>query len=82
MLIFVIQFEVFRLRPNSSTFDPFSFWQHGMIGISTRFLRNFPRRIKVNALDVDQETHQLGNGKGRVSIVQLDGDFFVEMFEL
>ena len=45
--------------------------QNGVVGIGTSFLCHFPRSLEVDALDIDQEAHQLRNGQGRVGIVQL-----------
>ena len=49
--------------------------QNSVIGIGASFLGHFPRGLEVDALDIDQEAHQLGNGQGRVGIVQLTKGF-------
>src|SRR5437773_113961 len=39
-----------------------------------------PGLIPIQALEIDQDALQLNNGKGRVSVVELDGDLVRKLF--
>ncbi|MNO99241.1 hypothetical protein D3C76_910070 [compost metagenome] len=48
------------------------FGQQGVIGIGQRLDGDLPGAVPLNAVFIDQQTHQLGNGDRRVRVVELD----------
>ena len=47
------------------------FWKQRVIGVGRCFLRNLPGVLPVQIMFINQGTHQLGDCKGRVCIIQL-----------
>lgn len=56
--------------------------KNGVVGVRARLHRYFPRFLPRETLDVHQEAHQLGDGHGRVRVVQLDGHLLREQVEV
>jgi len=49
-----------------------------VIGVGTCFGGDFPGVVPGKTFLVDEDAHELRDGKGRVRVVELDGDFFWE----
>ena len=52
--------------------------QEGMVGVGERRLRDLPRLVPFEAVEVDQNAHQFGDGDSRMGVVELDGRVFAE----
>ena len=50
--------------------------QQRMVRVGQRPLREIPGLIPSQMRLVEQDTHEFGNGHGRMGVIQLDGDFF------
>jgi len=50
------------------------FGQDSVVCVGTGLLDNVPRPVPGHLFDVDKEPHELGDGQGRVGVVQLDRD--------
>ena len=55
--------------------------QQGVVRVPARPLGNRPRRIPVHEVLVDQQAHQLGDGDGRMRVVQLRSPMRIEVRE-
>jgi hypothetical protein len=49
--------------------------QQGVVGVAEGGHRDFPGLVPGQVVLVDQEPHQLGDGDGRVGVVELDRPF-------
>ena len=53
-----------------------------MIGVRECLGQDVPGSVPIKALNVDEHAHQLRDGHGRLSVVQLDGHFVRELGEI
>ena len=52
--------------------------QQRVVGVGDAGERDLPGLVPVQAVDVDQQAHQLDDDDGRVGVVELDGDLVGE----
>ena len=57
------------------------FRQQRVVGVGEGPARDLPGRLPFHAVLVDQQAHELGHGDGRVGVVQLHREFFVEALD-
>jgi hypothetical protein len=53
-----------------------------VVGVREDALRDGPRTIPAEVVKVHQQSHQLGDGDGRVGIVQLNGDLVRQLVKI
>ena len=56
--------------------------QDGVVGVGEDSLGDSPGILPLHTLVVDQDAHQLGDGHGRMGVVELDGDLVRQVFPL
>ncbi len=55
--------------------------QQGVVGVGERLFGDLPGLLPRHRVLVDQLPHQFGDGDGRVGVVQLDAEHFMEAFQ-
>ena len=76
-LIFLYLHMVFELK-----ILPQGLGHNRMVGIGDDAARNRPRLIPFEPVVVDQNSHEFGDAKGGVRVVDVDGDFLVEFADI
>ena len=53
-----------------------------MIGVGAGRACNSPSLIPIKVVIVDKDAHKFGNAKSRVSVVNVDSNFFIEFADI
>ena len=57
------------------------FWHEGVVRVGECFAGNIPGLIPIHLVFIQQQAHQLGDGDGRMGVIELNSKFLVKFLQ-